>query len=355
MVKYLPDNCIVLYNADIEALIAADGLLLDEHFRENNRTFYGDKFIDMMLKKHRFVVDLSAAILPMHHNSIMEFMRDYDLPNFKIDEFREYVLGLDLKDFFIIMFNMNSEQAEELEASLSDPELFDKIYSRYEDSCPDYIGFYTFFHQTGKYIEALFTLAKELMTDHFIQFTSNFCEEFEAYSKEVEAEIAALNPMGYTQKLLGKTCKNRGPYERFIFMPSHFFAYCYARYFEYDSFIGQSKYHQQVFITSLTTRKKPAIKDTEAIISILKILSDKTRYQILELLSSGNPVYGLDIVKAMSLAPSTVSHHMEQLKSSGLVIEEPVKQSKYYTINRKHIAGLLDRVAKDLKIDDKEN
>ena len=42
---------------------------------------------------------------------------------------------------------------------------------------------------------------------------------------------------------------------------------------------------------------------------------------------------------------------MEQLKESGLITEEQVKNSKYYGLNRNGVAELIKELQKDLKME----
>lgn len=82
----------------------------------------------------------------------------------------------------------------------------------------------------------------------------------------------------------------------------------------------------------------------------LKAMADGTRYQILTLLAAEGPMRGMDIAKKVSVASSTVSHHMDQLKESGLITEEQVKNSKYYGLNRNNAKALVSSLQKDLGI-----
>ena len=83
----------------------------------------------------------------------------------------------------------------------------------------------------------------------------------------------------------------------------------------------------------------------------MKAIADPTRYQILTILAQEGPMRGLDIAKRVSIATSTVSHHMEQMKESGLITEEPVKNAKYYGLSKQRAKELLDEIAKDLEIE----
>lgn len=78
----------------------------------------------------------------------------------------------------------------------------------------------------------------------------------------------------------------------------------------------------------------------------LKMLSDKTRYQILVLLKEKKSMNGIEIAEQMKLAPSTVSHHMTHLKNSGLVHEEPAGNTKYYSINTHCMKNCIETLEK---------
>ena len=71
-------------------------------------------------------------------------------------------------------------------------------------------------------------------------------------------------------------------------------------------------------------------------------VSDSARFRILMLMKEKGAIRGVDIAKELSLATSTVSHHLEQLKVSGLLHEEQVKSSKYFSINKNSIKDLSE-------------
>jgi DNA-binding transcriptional ArsR family regulator len=87
-------------------------------------------------------------------------------------------------------------------------------------------------------------------------------------------------------------------------------------------------------------------QNQEKILKQLKAVGDDTRFKIIALLNEKEPLRGLDIAKELSMAPSTISHHMEQLKSCGLLNEEQDKSSKYYSINRNSAKELLEAMEK---------
>lgn len=58
---------------------------------------------------------------------------------------------------------------------------------------------------------------------------------------------------------------------------------------------------------------------------------------------------GLDIAKELSMTPSTISHHMDQLKNAGLLNEEQDGSSKFYSISRNSGEQLLKTMKNLLK------
>lgn len=64
----------------------------------------------------------------------------------------------------------------------------------------------------------------------------------------------------------------------------------------------------------------------------LKALSDPVRRDILELLKSGCLSAG-DIGKHFDLSAATISHHLNQLKKAGLVLETKYKNFIFYELN----------------------
>lgn len=58
--------------------------------------------------------------------------------------------------------------------------------------------------------------------------------------------------------------------------------------------------------------------DYEYLAKLLKVLSDKNRLEIVDLLSCG-PLCACDILAHFEFSQPTLSHHMKQLKQSGIV------------------------------------
>ena len=81
-----------------------------------------------------------------------------------------------------------------------------------------------------------------------------------------------------------------------------------------------------------------------SLVSRLKSMGDKNRLEILKFLKNGD-CNGQDIAERLSLAPATVSHHMNLLTNEGFVTTTKRGTSTYYTLN----PGALRRFLQELE------
>ncbi|MBG0766870.1 ArsR/SmtB family transcription factor [Sphaerochaeta halotolerans] len=72
----------------------------------------------------------------------------------------------------------------------------------------------------------------------------------------------------------------------------------------------------------------------------LKALSDTTRLDIINLLSSG-PLCACDILESFQITQPTLSYHMKLLTESGLVSSERTGKWMHYTLNCSELEDLL--------------
>ncbi|MBQ7491273.1 MAG: helix-turn-helix transcriptional regulator [Clostridia bacterium] len=186
-------------------------------------------------------------------------------------------------------------------------------------------------------------MAAELDTPALHEALQAHEHEIDAFRTQVVDGLKSAGALECSQKLMGKTFRNRGPYEQFFFLPSLLFPFKALRLF-YDN---GTPHNRQILFYSIR-RPETSREDT---IAALKALSDETRYQILLLLAKRGSVNGQEIVRALKLAPSTVSHHMTELKERGLITEEAVKTAKYYGISKNVLRELLKTVSNDLDLD----
>jgi ArsR family transcriptional regulator len=71
-------------------------------------------------------------------------------------------------------------------------------------------------------------------------------------------------------------------------------------------------------------------------VAFCKALADETRQGILEMLLEGERNVG-DLVEAFATTQPTISHHLNVLKTLGLVSSRKEGKHVYYSINRENI------------------
>lgn len=79
----------------------------------------------------------------------------------------------------------------------------------------------------------------------------------------------------------------------------------------------------------------------EDIINIGKLLSDKSKVDILEFVSK-KPAYGKEIATELSLSTATISYHVNALIKVGFLQESVSANRLYYSINKARISSYLD-------------
>lgn len=74
--------------------------------------------------------------------------------------------------------------------------------------------------------------------------------------------------------------------------------------------------------------------------NIFKVLSDKQRRDILEMLKDGRMSAG-EIAEQLGVSPAALSYHLKLLKSADLVMEYKNKNFVYYEINTTVLEDLI--------------
>jgi DNA-binding transcriptional ArsR family regulator len=83
--------------------------------------------------------------------------------------------------------------------------------------------------------------------------------------------------------------------------------------------------------------------DSEDLINTLKLLSDKSKLEILRFIKD-KPAYGFEIANELSLSTSTISYHMNALISASLVKLEKDANKIYYSSNKETITDLIEDI-----------
>ena len=81
----------------------------------------------------------------------------------------------------------------------------------------------------------------------------------------------------------------------------------------------------------------------EAICNLLKVISDRSKFEILRRISRSSS-YCQELAREMNLTTATISRHMGLLLDAGLVRARRGENRIYYDLNREAITNLCDVV-----------
>lgn len=77
-------------------------------------------------------------------------------------------------------------------------------------------------------------------------------------------------------------------------------------------------------------------------VHFFKALGDRTRLEILKMLSNGKPLNVTEITQTLGHAQNLISHHLACLKNCGLLIADKRGKQIYYRLRNKNILKLLN-------------
>lgn len=79
---------------------------------------------------------------------------------------------------------------------------------------------------------------------------------------------------------------------------------------------------------------KAEVKETKELSSVLKLVSDNNRLQLLSILQNGEHCV-CQLVEHFRLSQSLISHHLKDLKDYGLVSDRKDSKWSYYSLTSK--------------------
>lgn len=335
----ITQDCYLYHSRNIEMINLVVSIFFDEGKNKGYKEFYDLNFIEEIKKRYRFLHEILNE-LNSKGMELLEFLfantdgviNDNEKTAFPINDFvslneyEKYLLDMKPESFFYIFFAKYIDETSIKEA-LQDSYKLSELYEKNTYIAKSFLGLKTLFDNREMFIKDFFSCAVSLQREEFDSevkyIESIFNNERDKFLKALKKDT----PLEVSQAIMGKTFKNRGPYNKFIFMPSVFLPYIAIRFF----------YDYQILIYSL---RKNEFTSAEAV-NILKVISDESRLKIIEILRKDGPMIGKDLAKSLNIANSTLSHHIEQLSAAGFLNEERVKNSKYYSINVNSLDGVI--------------
>lgn len=344
--EVLRDDCVFAYMPELEPAWGAISVLSGEKVHTLCTEIYGAEQIAAWKRRYNFLFETYKAVDDHFHMNMMDYLLDLPLNGLTLEKFQDHVLALDAEDFIWRQLDLGyfckNANMETLRKAFTDDAALDEAYGWVSENCESFLAFSAFVRQSKRFRTEFFALAAEMQTPALDGALQKQEQKVERLYQTIREGTKGGDLLALSQELMGKTFRNRGPYTEFIFAPSYLLPMKACRFFDVK---GNSK-RQILFLTL-----RQMSRDREDKVKALKAIADPTRYQILTILAQEGPMRGMDIAKKVSVATSTISHHMEQMKDCGLVTEEPVKNAKYYGLSKQSAKALLDEIARDFEIE----
>lgn len=342
----LRNNCVFAFAPELEPVWGAISLLSGEPVHKLCTEIYGTEQIAIWKRKYNFLFEIYAIITKQFNVNMLDYLLEMSLENITLAHLREKVLAESPVEFVWRQLSLDyfCKDANKgiLEKAMTDDAALDEAYSWVADHWESFLAFSAFVRQSRRLISEFFSLACDMNTPELSTALERQTSKVERMYQTVSQGSKDNDLLLLSQELMGKTFHNRGPYSEFVFLPSYLLPMRACRFFDVH---GEHK-RQLLFLTL-----RQISRDREDKVKALKAIADPTRYQILMLLAEEGPMRGMDIAKKVSVATSTISHHMEQMKECGLVTEEPVKNAKYYGLSKQSAKTLFDEIARDFEIE----
>ncbi|MDQ0223226.1 ArsR/SmtB family transcription factor [Streptococcus moroccensis] len=339
----LTDSTTYVVSTDLEAIIGAYALLSGKKYTLFE-VLYGSSQLDDWERRYQFLFETYHAVKELAGAFLLEFLLDFFDERFDIETFEQSLLKMSEAERVWRLMKYFVETSEVSDALDSDESL-SLLYTKVQRYTSSYLGFQSFVRNSDRYVKEFFSLARKLKTPVLEKLLEEQGDRLESFQKTLRAELNKKDPLILSQEWMGKTFRNKGPYKRYYFIPSWFLPAKYLRLFDDDRTING----KQFLFCHLGEKKR----SQKQLVYSLKAFSDDTRYTILTTLAEFGPLKGQEMAKRLNLTPSTVSHHMAGLVESGLVIEEPVKTAKFYSLSKQAINHLLETISEDLKLNTK--
>ena len=330
MQEKLSEQAYFIYEKEIEYLLAAVELLCNYGVNAKIREIYTEEFVEEQKESHALLFEVFDNLHKNYGIELFEFLLDFDMTHFSIKSYFSHIRGLSKKE---ILSRFLQQPMELIESVIDSEEEQIRFYQKYKSEFCSFFAVEVLFQRTEWLFKELESFVCALRSQEADAYLDKYVREIQTWKQNMTEALKKTEGLEYSESLMGKTFHNRGPFEKFYFMPAIFMPIKCCRWFE----------EYQILIFDAVTFGQ---QDNRMIADALKMLSDKTRYQILVLLKEKKSMNGIEIAEQMKLAPSTVSHHMTHLKNSGLVHEEPDGNTKYYSINTHCMKNCIETLEK---------
>ena len=316
--RVIKEDSFFVYNTDIELVLTA--LLVLNGRDEWKPDFYSEEEVAGWRKKYAVLFEMFAGMQRDAAILLLDACGVEDICEFSVSSFtkklNEEINGRLVTELLVC------EDANACKELVKSDVGLQKLFKgeEYRHIFTSFLSMRVFYKDVAIWTVELEAFAEELRNQEFLAALAKHQNEVEAEEKRFAEWIVEKSALDISQTIMKKSFYNRGPYAQFVFIPAYMLGQSAIRFYGKNQILLYNPMKQEVERAHLLMQ--------------LKTIADETRIDIIKLLNRTGPMCGKDIAKELQLAPSTVSHHIEQLRSAGLLHEEQVSRARYYSVRK---------------------
>lgn len=284
--------------------------------------------------------NLDEMMSPLHYESL-EFWKQYP---FKGMELGNLLLAIDpylrIEDFFTTIKDMETLEfqyyiyseaipRDVILKSKSDFSVMESFVETSEYLSTPQLTVIRKIIEESEQVKVYVRESIQLSYDWLQKYGRNEDDSIKKFMADSSEMLRRIAPLEYAQQLMGKKFKRLSDYTAYHFIPTYYSGLNCIRFFDETKLI-------------VLDRVGPSwdAVTSESIAKVLKVLSDGKRLEIMSFIAD-RPSYGIELSERFGVSRPTISHHIEQMNSVGLLHMERVKNTKYYSLNKRRYKELI--------------
>lgn len=274
-------------------------------------------------------------------NASFAFLWSYQNPDNRLLTYEERIKGMKEAErikAYAQIINIDEEEEISAEGLLSCEDFlsFLDAASCEKDAKWDVLRIFHNQEESYNEVTAILKEVVDLLENRFTKQITALEKQYYEYWQAVQAELGIMELLKQNLKLTWKENENGTILLPMIFQPISV-TLSYEQDTDCMDVLRFGILMDQRFIIS---RQK---MDAEDIVNFGKLLSDKSKVDILEL-TAKKPCYGKEIAKELGLSTATISYHVNALIKLGLLKTEVNSNRVYYSMNMERISEYLEGI-----------
>lgn len=257
-----------------------------------------------------------------------------DSVNEDVNAFLDKILHCDEMDFIYILLNceVNKQDIKNLREDKNKFEAAVKKLSFAAGGSGKALS--TIVYDTKNYKNSLAALLKEIYSLGFEEELDKVQGLYSEAMDSIRTRLHDKDPIELAEEIKGSRLSARKAYKEYIFTPSYFLHHHNIVSYNEDRFM---------LVYNININNMDISAEAERIADLLKVLSDKSRLEMLRQLKR-RPTYGKVLSSRLKLTPATISRHLDQLRTINLISEVKADKVKYFKVNADEVDKLLDEI-----------